>query len=37
MFVLAHTEVKTTEIYTKDMERRKLAEDAMDAIQGVDL
>jgi len=36
MSVLAHTEAKTTEIYTRDVKRRKLAEEAMDAIQGVD-
>ncbi|MHA3978561.1 tyrosine-type recombinase/integrase [Halovulum sp. GXIMD14794] len=36
MLVLAHTEAKTSEIYTKDAERRRLAERAMNALEGYD-
>ncbi|MSU89865.1 tyrosine-type recombinase/integrase [Rhodobacteraceae bacterium 2CG4] len=34
MSVLAHTEAKSSEIYTKDAERRRLAERAMNALEG---
>lgn len=34
MAVLGHTQAQTSEIYTKDVERAKLAKDAMEALNG---